>query len=146
MTNIRYWLLSMSLALAGGFMVVETQAFAPPTAVKIAFAVAIAVTLLALVAVREGARRDARAFIWLPGAGVVLGGWTIVAMNVFATPTEKWLAFGGGLGILGLALAALTLHELSTERVVHSFEVREHIAGNEAPAVETSVPEAVVGR
>jgi hypothetical protein len=126
MTNIRYWLPTMALALAGGFLVVETEAFGTSTAVSIAFAVAIAVTLLEFAAMRAARRRDERVFMWLPGAGALLGAWTIVAMNVFPTLTERWLAFASGLGILGLALAALTLHELKSERVVHSIEVRKH--------------------
>jgi hypothetical protein len=143
MTNIRYWLLTMALLLAGGFILVETQAFAPSTAVSIAFAVAIAVTLLELAAMGAGSRRDDRVFAWLPGAGVLIGAWTIVAMNVFATVTEKWLAFASGLGILGLALAALTLHELKSERVVHSIEVREHTTASGRAGAERPVGEPV---
>jgi peptidoglycan/LPS O-acetylase OafA/YrhL len=141
--NIRYWLLTMLLALAGGFLVVETQAFAPSTAVPIAFAVAIGVTVLALAAVLEGSRRDSRYFMWLPGASILLGAWTIVAMNVFPTLTEKWLAFASGLAILGLAVVALTVHELKAERVVHSIEVREHASASGASSSETQVGEPV---
>ena len=56
-----------------------------------------------------GSRRGDRVFVWLPGAGVLVGAWTIVAMNVFPTLTERWLAFASGLGIVGLVLLALTL-------------------------------------
>ncbi len=34
-----------------------------------------------------------------------------------------WLSFAGALGVLALSLIGLTVHELSTERVVHSLEV-----------------------
>jgi hypothetical protein len=139
--NIRYWLLTVLLALAGGFIVVETQAFAPATAVTIAFAVAIGVTVLALAALLEASRRDDHVFGWLPGAGVLLGAWTIVAMNVFPTLTEKWLGFASGLGILALALAALTLHELRSERVVHSIEIRQHPAASGASGPQTHLGE-----
>jgi peptidoglycan/LPS O-acetylase OafA/YrhL len=142
--NVRYWLLTLLLALAGGFLVVETQAFAPSTAVAIAFAVAIGVTVVALAAVFEGRRRGGRVFVWLPGAAVLVGAWTIVAMNIFPTLTEKWLAFASGLGVLGLALVALTIHELRTERVVHSIEIREH-AGTSKGSISDARPREPVG-
>jgi peptidoglycan/LPS O-acetylase OafA/YrhL len=142
--NVRYWLLTMLLALAGGFLVVETQAFAPSTAVAIAFAVAIGVTVVALAAVFEGRRRGGRVFVSLPGAAVLVGAWTIVATNVFSTLTEKWLAFASGLGVLGLALVALTIHELRTERVVHSIEIREH-AGTSEGSISDARPREPVG-
>ena len=33
-----------------------------------------------------------------------------------------WITFGAAAGMLGLAIAGLTVHELTTERVVHSLE------------------------
>jgi hypothetical protein len=56
-------------------------------------------------------------------AVAVLGAWNIVQSQVFAQGTVRWLTFADGLGLLGLALGGLVLHELSTERVVHALEV-----------------------
>lgn len=126
--TIRYWVLTMLLAAAGGFLVVETQAFTASTAVPIAFAVAIGVTILALAATLEGWRRHGHNFVWPPALTVLLGAWTIIAMNVFPVLTESWLAFASGLAILALAVVALTMHELRTERVVHSIEIRDQAA------------------
>jgi hypothetical protein len=52
-----------------------------------------------------------------------LGAWTIVASVVFAGSTVTWLGFSAGVAFVALALIGLTLHELLTERVVHSIEV-----------------------
>jgi hypothetical protein len=54
----------------------------------------------------------------------LLGAWMIVASMVFGGLVITWLGFASGVALIALALAGLTLHELSTERVVHSFEVR----------------------
>ncbi len=124
MSHIRYWASTMLLALAGGFLIVESQAFSAASAAAIAFAVAIVVTVLALVAVYAGRARERR-FSLPPACAALIGGWTIVAMNVFSAATEKWLAFAGGAAVLGLALCALTLHELTVERVVHALELAE---------------------
>jgi hypothetical protein len=47
-----------------------------------------------------------------------------VASLVFAGSTITWLGFASGAAFVALALTGLTLHEVSTERVVHSIEVR----------------------
>src|SRR5919197_6710474 len=137
MSHIRYWASTMLLALAGGFMIVESQAFSAGSAAAIAFAVAIVLTALALIAIYAGRTRE-RLFSLLPACAALIGGWTIVAMNVFSASTEKWLAFAGGAGVLALALCALTLHELTVERVVHSLEL-----GVGAAEAETATPPRV---
>lgn len=42
---------------------------------------------------------------------------------VFGGATSRWLSFADGCAMLALAVVGLVLHELSTERVVHSLEV-----------------------
>jgi hypothetical protein len=42
---------------------------------------------------------------------------------VFSTAAVQWLTFANGCALEALALGGLVLHELSTERVVHSIEV-----------------------
>ena len=60
----------------------------------------------------------------LDGILGLLGAWTIVASMVFGGIAITWLGFASGVALVALALGGLTLHELSTERVVHSFELR----------------------
>jgi hypothetical protein len=52
-----------------------------------------------------------------------IGAWNIVQSQVFGAGAVKWLSFADGLALLGLSLAGLLVHELSTERVVHALEV-----------------------
>ena len=53
---------------------------------------------------------------------IVISAWTIVASLVFSQSTMQWLSLGASLAISGLALVALTAHELSLERAVRSVK------------------------
>lgn len=119
--SIRY-LYNITLGVAAAFLIVATQAFAAPTVAWLTFAIAAGatVTSLGMLAVRSGIGQ--RSLTGLAGA---LGIWTIVASLVFVPTTVVWLGFASALAFAGLALAGLTLHELTTERVVHSFQVEE---------------------
>ena len=117
--SIRY-LYNIALGLAAGFLVVASVAFAAPTVAWLTFAIAAGIT-----AVSAG-------LLLLPGALAqrsltaatgLLGIWTIVASLVFTPGTVVSLGFASALAFVALAVAGLTLHELTTERVVHSFEV-----------------------
>jgi hypothetical protein len=56
-------------------------------------------------------------------AGIsVLGVLLILESLLAAGSSVIWLSFAGSLGVVALALTGLTIHELTTERVVHSFE------------------------
>ncbi len=118
--SIRY-LYNIALGLAAAFLVVATQAFAAPTVAWLTFAIATGATMIALgMLTRRGLGQRI-----LTGLGVTLGAWTIVASLVFVPTTVVWLGFASALAFAGLALAGLTLHELTTERVVHSLEIEE---------------------
>ena len=58
-------------------------------------------------------------------ACTALSAWQVVQALVFATTPVRWLTFADACGLAGVALGALTLHELSTERVVHALELVE---------------------
>jgi FtsH-binding integral membrane protein len=119
------FLSNVALALAAGFLVVATMAFAPGTVAWISFgiAIAIAVTGLAMLPSRSPIQRIVSGLVTLVGA------WTIVASLVFAPATVVWLAFASALAVVGLSVVGLTAHELRTERVVHSLEIeREPVA------------------
>jgi hypothetical protein len=55
----------------------------------------------------------------------VISAWMIVASVVFSQPTVQSLAFAGSLALAGLVLVGLTINELSSEHVTHSFEVTD---------------------
>jgi hypothetical protein len=125
--SIRY-LANLTLGVAGGFLVVATQAFADTPVKWLAFAIAAGSTIVGLgmvAAIRDTLQRALGATV------AILGAWTVVASLVFSLPTVAALAFASALGFVGLALIGLTAHELRTERVVHSLELgdqreREH--------------------
>lgn len=117
--SIRY-LYNITLGLAAGFLVVATVAFAAPTVAWLTFAIAAGITVLSasmLIAQGGLAQRG------LAGTAVLLGIWTVVASLVFAPGTVVALGFASAVAFVALAVAGLTLHELRTERVVHSLEV-----------------------
>jgi hypothetical protein len=121
---------NLLLALIGGFLVVATMAFAPVTAAWLTFAVAAGATVISLymIALEKGLVQRS-----LGGALAILGIWTIVASLVFAPSTVVWLGFASALAFVALAVIGLTVHELTSERVVHSLEV-QHVQRGESVA------------
>jgi hypothetical protein len=65
----------------------------------------------------------------------VLGVGLIVLSLVVANSTFVWIGLGAALARVALAVIGLTLHELKTERVVHSIELREQPASDREPIV-----------
>jgi hypothetical protein len=53
----------------------------------------------------------------------VLGIWSIVQAIVFTGTTLEWVAFATAAAAGLLATVGLTLHEMTTERVVHELSV-----------------------
>jgi hypothetical protein len=111
------------LALAGGFVVVVSQALGVGATGWITFGVALGI--LGTIGLAELDRRRGLAQRMLDGAVGILGIWTVIASVVFGGGTLTWLSFAEGLGFVGLAVAGLAVHELSTERVVHSLAVED---------------------
>lgn len=109
------------LAVASGFVLVATFAFSPNVAGWIGFAVT-GVFVLAMIAAVSLLRRRGWVQRGLDAAVAVLAAWTIVESFVFGGGTLTWITFGAAAGILVLAVAGLTAHELTTERVVHSLD------------------------
>lgn len=116
------YLTNLSLALLGGFLVVTSQAFAIGTFSWVMLGVGIAALVLTLPAIAFPSRGSVqRGLDYLCS---LLGAWTIIASQVFAGATVTWLGFASGIALVALGVLGLSAHELSSERVVHSFEVR----------------------
>ena len=113
----------MTLAALAGFLVVATQAFALPVVRWLTFGIAVASLVLTL-GIAVGLRRHLPSTI-LGVAGATVSAWTIVASLVFGLSTVMWLGFAAAVALLAIAAGGLIAHELSTERVVHSFTIRE---------------------
>jgi hypothetical protein len=110
------------LALVAGFLVVATQAFSLGAVKWLTFAIAIGATVLSVgtVGFRVGLVQRA-----ISALAAVIGVWTIVESLVFSLHTVMWLGFASALALVGLAAVGLTVHEFSTERVVHSLEIEQ---------------------
>lgn len=118
--NSRY-LTNAMLLIAGAFLVVVSQSFGVNVFMWLMFGIGVigVLTSGAIVASRRGLPQRA-----LDAVIGILGAWTIVASLVFSGSTVTWLGFASGIAFAALALIGLTIHELVTERVVHSIEVR----------------------
>ena len=125
---------NMLLALAGGFVIVATQAFAPPVVAWIAFGVT-GIGVLVLMAATALAAGRGHIQRTLDAVAAALAAWTIVETLVFSGMVMVWLTLGTAAALVAIAAAGLIAHELSTERVVHSLEdVRTHDRSMEAVA------------
>ena len=129
--NSRY-LTNIGLALMGGFLVVVSQVWSLGVFMWVMLGIGAAAVALAGAIAIPGRSRPQRT---LDGIVGLLGAWTIVASLVFSGTVVTWLGFASGIGFVALALIGLTLHELHTERVVHSFEVRVPAAEHELAGV-----------
>ena len=130
------WSLTLALALGGGFLVVDSFAWSPGLASDIGFAVSLGmlpVGLALFVTARRAPQylslpaRDLRVAAWqaISTMAITIAGWNVVQSRIWDGGTARWLTFANGLAMVGVALAGLILHELSTERVVHSLEIVE---------------------
>lgn len=119
--SIRY-LFNLVLALVAGFLVVATQAFAPTAVVWLTFGIALGIVVLGAAMFASPTTIAQRS---LSGVLAVVAAWTVVASMVFAPTTVVWLGFAAAIAIVALAVIGLTVHEFTTERVVHSLNI-EH--------------------
>ena len=118
--RIRYasWL---TLGIAAAFLVVASTSFALSSISAITLGVSVGTTVAAAamaIAFRKHVLSAATAAV-----ASIVSGWTIVASQVFVQTTVQNLALASGLALAGLAIVGLTVHELDSERVVHSLEV-----------------------
>jgi len=110
-------------ALAGGFLVVSSLTFAASTVGWLAFGVGTGVTVLAAAALaRTGVARSSYGY----SAAFVVGLWSLIAALIFTGSTLTWLVFADAIVLVAIALADLALHEITTERVVHTLDVHDH--------------------
>lgn len=107
--------------LGGGFLVVSALTFSAGTAGWLGFGVSTAIAVLAAAGAAFNRRMSARIG---HGALAVVAIWSLVAALVFAGPVLTWLVFADAVALLVVALADLTVHEVTTERVVHALDVR----------------------
>lgn len=106
--------------IAGGFLAVAAVAFTAPTAGWVGFGVFTGLAVLGAVAAALTPRRGARVGHGLLG---LVGLWALIAALVFTGSALTWLVLANALAVALIGLVDLTVHEMSTERVVHELEV-----------------------
>ena len=107
--------------VGGGFLAVSAMSFAASTAGWIGFGVS---TLFAVTAAAAAvATRSASAKAGHSALALVAL-WSLIAALVFTGSALTWLVLADAIGLAVVALADLTAHEVSTEHVVHSLDVR----------------------
>ncbi len=111
----------LTLGVAAAFLVVATAAFTLPVITALALGVSIGMLLVSL-GIAAG-YRDQIATVVPALAAALVSAWTIVASQVFAESSVQNLTLASALAISGLAIVGMTVHELSSERVVHSLDM-----------------------
>jgi hypothetical protein len=97
-------------ALLGGFVVVVSQTLTASILKWVAFAVAVGVVTVSLVAQLDRSRGAVQRT--LDGALVVVAGLLIIFSLTASGTAVVWLSFGLDLGIVALAFAGLSVHEV----------------------------------
>jgi hypothetical protein len=119
--STRYILNTFSL-IAGAFLVVASRVFTGATLEWLGFGVSAVILLAGVVSLTIAATRR-----HVVGYGTLsaVAGWSAVAALVFTGTTLGWLVLADATAVAVVALGALAVHEFTTERVVHTLEVRE---------------------
>jgi hypothetical protein len=116
------FLLDSLFVVAGSFLTVTSMAWAAGTAGWTAFGVSAGITVLAAasaVLAKKSSRRIGHGLIALTAL------WSAIAAVSFSGTALTWLVFADAIAVGVLALADLTAHEATTERIVHALEVRD---------------------
>lgn len=114
------YIINLLLVIAGGFLAVASRAFAAGTAGWIALGIGIFAVVLASVGLAT-TRLQPRSIGYVAMAST--GIWTIVSSLVFTGAALGWLVLADALMLAAIAVVGLVVHELSTERVVHTLVV-----------------------
>ena len=133
MTHMRYWAMTFAVAIGGAFLAIERFAFAPTSAVWIAFGVAAGAATIGLGLLVDGLLDVQRTNITVPrtieilltAATVAVAAALLVLTAVQGVGNLRWWTFGLGAGLAGVSLVASIVHELSSERVRHELEVAQ---------------------
>jgi hypothetical protein len=109
----------LALLLVAGFLVIVSQVWTGGT-VQWLFVVG-GIVMIALAGV--GLARRTAPQRGLDGLLGLLGVWSIVQAVVFDGSTLEWVSFATAIAAALIATVGLTIHEMTTERVVHELSV-----------------------
>jgi hypothetical protein len=113
--------------VGGAFLAVSAMAFSAPVVGWLGFGVFTGLTVLALASAVIGKPAGRKVSHGLLG---LVGLWSLIAALLFAGPALTWLVFADAIALAVIALADLTVHEVTTENVVHSLVVTESPAAD----------------
>ena len=108
--------------LAAAFLVVASMTWSVGVAGWTAFGVSTGIAVIAAASAALTKRITRKASHGLIAAA---GLWSLIAALVFNGTALTWLVFADAIAVGVLALADLTAHEATTEKVVHQLDVRE---------------------
>jgi hypothetical protein len=108
--------------LAAAFLVVASMTWSAGLAGWAAFGVSAGITVIAGTSAVLTTRNAHKL-----GHGLValIALWSLSAALAFSGTLLTWLVFADAIAVGVLALADLAVHEATTERIVHSLEVRD---------------------
>jgi hypothetical protein len=112
----------LALLLVAGFLIVASQVWTGGT-LEWLFIVGGIVMIALAIAGFANPRQQA-----LDGVLALLGLWSIVQAIVFTGSTLEWVSFATAVVAAGIATVGLSIHEMTTERVVHELSV---VSGDE---------------
>jgi len=116
------FILDVLFVLAAAFLVVASMTWSAGVAGWTAFGVSAGVTVIAAasaVLTKRNARKLGHGLVGLAAL------WSLVAALSFSGTVLTWLVFADAIAIGVLALADLTAHEATTEKVVHQLVVHD---------------------
>jgi hypothetical protein len=119
--SIRFTLDNLFL-LAAAFLVVASMAWSASVAGWTAFGVSTGITVLAAASAALTKRNGVKLGHGLVGLAAL---WSLVAALAFSGTVLTWLVFADAIAVGVLALADLTAHEATTEKVVHQLFVHD---------------------
>ena len=114
--------LDILFIIGGAFLAVAAMAFGASVAGWVAFGVSTGLAVLAAASM-VAARRTGH---WAGHATVgLIALWSLSAALAFSGTLLTWLVFADAIAVGLLALADLTAHEATTEKVVHQLVVHD---------------------
>ncbi len=123
----KQYILNGTALVASGAGIIWSRLFTGGALEWVVFGLSAAIALAGVVGLKVSGTIRSEAGFSLLG---LIGAWSAFVALVYGGATLGWLAFADAIAAALVAGAALVAHELTTERVVHTLEVREQDAAH----------------
>ena len=131
---------AISVVLSG-FVVVATRAFHPVPVGWIAFGIGIAILIVTVLAQLDRLRGATQRV--LDASTVAVAGLMMAFGFAASGRSVTWLSFAFSLGVVGLAFAGLTLHEISNWRAAHQLRELRWLPQPRSTSGATGRPDSI---